>query len=260
MSAGDESPGGITSGLDTVPQDPVRCGPEHRVALDVEGAGAEPLNVGAHRHQAPGQIRDLGFPGGILDAGFTARQHCRHQGVFRGTHRDMRKTDPPAAEPAPRRARAHVAPLQLDGCTEFGQGLEMQVDGPGPDGTAAGQRNLREPRAGEKRPQHEDGGPHATHQVIVGRGRHDARGHQAHRSRALAWRGRFNAQPAQEIRHGSRVAELWIAGQGDRLVGQEGGRHQWQRGVLRAVDCHRPLERLSAPNTDAVHPVRSSAA
>ena len=48
------------------------------------------------------------------------------------------------------------------------QRLQMQIDRPRPDRTAAGQGNHRLPMARQKRPEHQDRGPHLANDVVVG--------------------------------------------------------------------------------------------
>ncbi len=142
---------------------------QHFHAFDGKPGGTQPLNPGAHRDQAMAEILDLRLARGVGDDGGAARQGGRHQCGFRRADRNGRKNDLRAMK-AVFCPRQHIAVGKLDFGAHQGQGIEMQIDRPRPDGAAAGQGNLRLAMPGQQRRQHLKAGAHLADDVIGRKG------------------------------------------------------------------------------------------
>ena len=60
--------------------------------------------------------------------------------------------------------------LDLHFCAQTFQAFQVQVDGPGADRAASGQRDARVPGPREQRPQHQDGGAHLFDELVRSQG------------------------------------------------------------------------------------------
>ena len=63
-----------------------------------------------------------------------------------------------------------IAIFQRDGGAQRFQRLQVQIDRPGADGAAAGERDLGLAMAGQQRRQHLEAGAHFAHHVVGGEG------------------------------------------------------------------------------------------
>ena len=190
----------------------------------------------------------------MLDAGLALGADGGHEQVFRARDRRHVEVHDPAPEPPGLgRPRLHVALFQRTGDAQTLEALQVVVDGPGPDGAAAGQRNPGAAQAGEQRPQHQHRGPHGLDQ-IVGRFRAgDGVGVHPHRV-ALPLPAR--AQAFQNAQHGAGVAQVGDVVQ-HVLARREQGRGQKRQGrVLGPADAHLAVERPSAFNHQCIHTKR----
>ena len=63
----------------------------------------------------------------------------------------------------------------------------------------------------------------------------------------------FRAHGGEQFARGLDVAHLRNVFEDDRLVGEQGGGHGRQRGVLGAADADGPQQRIAAANYEFVH-------
>ncbi len=119
-----------------------------------------------HGHQKPGQVPHFRLHGGVFDHRGAFGQGGGHHQVFGAGDRDRLEVNLRAAQ-APG-VGLHVALGQVDLHPHGLQALEVQVDGPGPDGAAAGQRHPGLAGPGHQGPQDQDRGPHGLHQLVRG--------------------------------------------------------------------------------------------
>jgi hypothetical protein len=232
-------------------------------AVDGERVAADPLDPGPHGDQAAGQVGDLRLARRVDQHRGAAGQRGRHQQVLRGADRDGREHHLGAAQ-AMRRRGDDVALAELDLRPELGQGLQMQVDRSGADGAAARQRHPRPSAAGQQRPQYQQAGAHLAHQVVGRRGVADLAGDEVHQPAAVAVgageqaaRRRLQvdrrAVLAQQARHRPDVGQVRQVAQAEAVFGQQAGRHQRQRRVLRPTDRDYAVEGSAPADADSVH-------
>ena len=145
-----------------------------------------------------------------------------------------------------------VAAVEPERRAHLLQALEVQVDRPGADRAAARQRDARLARAGQQRAEHQDRGAHLAHDVV---GRLGAGDRAAERQRAAVVADRIDGDAVlgQQQAHGLDVGKPRHVAEHQALVGQQGGGHQRQGGVLGAADDDLAGERPAAADADAVH-------
>ncbi len=68
--------------LDVVGADRVAAAGERMAALDGVDVGADALDLGAQRHQEPGQVLHVRLAGGVAEDGPALGRHRGHQGVL----------------------------------------------------------------------------------------------------------------------------------------------------------------------------------
>ncbi len=149
----------------------------------------------------------------------------------------------------------HVAVLQPDLGPQRLQALEVLIDRPRTDGTAAGQRNPRPAETGQKRPKHQYRGPHGLDQIIGRLNRIDAGGVDPH---AVALAIDACPQGFQQFCRGVDVAQTGNVGNGAGTGCQDGGYADRQRGVFGTADGHFALKAVAALDNQFVHGIGAS--
>ena len=142
----------------------VRGAAERGAALDANGAGAGPVNPGAHGGEQLAQVLHLGFQGGVL-------QHCRPLGQAGGHHQVLGGGDGGGVEREMRALEAaapglDVALLYADFRAHGLKSGNVPVDRARPDGAAPRQGHLGLAETGQQRTQQEDGAAHGFHQIV----------------------------------------------------------------------------------------------
>ena len=250
---------GVGAGLDAVGQDIVLGAGQAGDAADADGLAAGALDPRAHLRQALGEVEHLRLPRGVLDGAVALGEAGGHQEDMGGADGAVRQGVAPAFE-APRRAGDDIAAVELDLHAERGEPLQEEVDRPGADGAAAGQRHPGVAHARQERADHPEAGAHARDE-LVGRGSVDDRARrQLQRlavvealARLLAEDGAVDAVIAEDALQQRHVGEVRHIVQGQRLIGEEAGDHQRQRGVLGAGDVDGAGQLLPADDADAIH-------
>ena len=228
------------------------------MALDHELVAADPADVSAHRVQAVGEIGDFRLARRVADDRLAVRKRRRHHQVFGCSDRGEGQSDLRPAQP-PARMRADVAIFENDLGAEAGEPVDMQIDRAGTDGAAAGERDGCPPRAGEQRPQHQDGGTHPAHQLVGRRGVGDLAGAEREHAAGIAASSRvavhadLDAVLGEEVHKGRDIGEVGDVRERQSLVGQEARGHQRQGRVLGAEDLDLAFERAAAPDANTVH-------
>jgi len=259
IAAGDRGRHGIGPRLDAVGKDGMLGAVESLSPLDPQGPAADPLDPGAHLHQAVGDIDDLGLARGVLDQRLAAGKHGGHQGIMGRANRDLGKRNAVAGQ-APGGFGDHVAAFELDFGSERLERGEMQIDGARADGATARQRDLRPAAARQQGRQHPEARPHARHHLVGRRGVDDVRCGEPEGlavagalARLLAGDGDVNPVIAQNAGKHVDVGEARNIVQRQGLAGEKAGNHQRQRSVLGATDRNGAAQALAADNADAVH-------
>ncbi len=135
--------------------------------VDDEGRAADPLDLGPHLDQHPGDVDDLRLAGGVVDHRRPAGQHGRHQDVL--GRADRREVQPDRRAGQPVRRLGHQVPVvDVHPRTQPLEAAGVQIQPAGADRVATGDRHVGQADPGHERPEHADRGPHRPHQVVVG--------------------------------------------------------------------------------------------
>ncbi len=134
------------------------------------------------------------------------------------------------------------------------ESLDVQVDGAGSDGAAAGKRNAGVAAAGYQRAEHQRGGAHGLDEFVGGFGgvEFGAVDGGAVLGASVA-EFDFGAHGGEQVARGLNVADLRNIFEDDGLIGEQGGGHAGKRGIFCAADAHRAEQRLSAADYEFVH-------
>ena len=144
----------------------------------------------------------------------------------------------------------HVAVLDTDLGTHLLQRGEVQVDGPGTDGTASGQRHNRFAPPSQQRAEHQDRRAHRLDKFV----RSLARGNSSQcDSVAIPVDLDARAQVSEDLRHGQDVPHIRHVEQGAGPLAQQGGGEDRQRGVLGPADADLACEAPASLNDHTVH-------
>ena len=227
------------AGLDAVGHHLVLAAAQALHALDANAAAAVAFDLRAHLDEHLGQVDDLGLLRGVFQNGFALGQAGGHEEVLGAGHRDHVGGDARAlqARGAVGQARDHVAVLHVDQGAHGLQALDVLVDRARADGAAARQRHPRVAETRQQRAQRQHRGAHGLDQLV----RRFAVGFGVH------------AHVVEQAPHGAHVVQARHVGQQHRLVGQQGGAHLGQRGVLGAGDGQLALQRPPAADQEFVH-------
>ena len=259
VAAGHGDRHGIGAGLDAVGQHGVARAVQLGDALDDDTPGAGAGNARAHLVEAIGDVGDLGLLRRVLDHGRAVGERRRHDRGVGAADGDFRENDLAAAQ-AVRRARHHIAAVDLDLGAELLDRHDEKIDRPRADGAAAGHRHPRFAHARKQRRQHPKACPHFGDQLIGRGGVDDAGGGNVQRlaviggfAGALAARHDVDAVIAEDALEQRHVGEPRHIVEDQGLVGEQARDHQRQRRVLRARDRDGAVERPAADNTNAIH-------
>jgi hypothetical protein len=146
-----------------------------------------------------------------------------------------------------------VALDQLDRSAHPLEAVQMQIDRPGADRAAARQRHPGLAGAGEQRPEDQHRGPHLAHQVVRRGGVHDLGAMQHDAPRRAGKVAGFDAEDLQQPPHRCDVHQIRDVLELERLIGQQTGGHQRQRGVLGAADVDPAGKRHTTVDQKTIH-------
>ena len=158
-------------------------------ALDANRGRARALDLRAHGSQECGQIGDFRLARRILDHGFAARQHGRHQKVFGASDRDAVELNVRALKTVGS-LRFDIAVLLADFRAQSLQPGDVQIDRTRADGAPARQRYAGLTAPPDQRSQHQAGGSHGLDQFVGRLGMLDPAGTDRHPA-AFRWRCRL---------------------------------------------------------------------
>ena len=194
-------------------------------------AGA--VDLGAHRGEHLADVDDLRLAGRVVDLRDALGQHGRHQQVLGGADAREVQPDRRAAQPA-RRGGDDEAVLAGDLGAHPGQAGDVHVQAARADRVAARVGHPHVPAAGQQRPEHADRRAQPADQVVVGLG---ARllGHVDDSTPSSA----VERRPSQPSRRSTSAMIAMSVIRGTLVITraarrQQRGRHQLERGVLRA--------------------------
>ena len=248
----------IGAGLDTVRQHGVTRALELVAALNADRGCACTFDLRAHRGDTVGDVLHLRLAGGVLDHGLALREG-------RGEQRGVGRADRNLGEGNLRTAQAafglrdHVTFLDLDIGTERAQRIEMEIDRPGSDRAAAGQRDLRLAHAGQERPDHPEARPHLGNEMIgrggiddVFRGKLEGLAGVLVVAGALAGNHDVHAVIAKDVLQEADVREARHVVEDQLLLAKQARDHERQGGILRPRNGDRAVQGAAAVDPDAV--------
>ena len=228
---------------------------EGRDTVDPDRGAARALDARSHLDEQIRQVHDLGLLGRVAHDRLAMGQAGRHHDVLGARHGDGVELDLGAAQPFG--LRLDVAGLHPDRGPQLLQRLQVEVDRPGADGTAARQRDARASRAGDEGSQHQDRGPHGLDELV---GRFDRR--QLARGdldRAPDLELDVGPEVAEHMAHGADVTHLGNVVEDDGLLGEQCGADVGQGRVLGSADADGAFQRTTAHDADLFHCFKSSA-
>ncbi len=162
------------------------------------------------------EIGHLRFAGSIAQARGPLGQRGRHHEILSCAHRHHVKSKVGPAEPA-----IHPAPdvtlAHRDLGAERFQAFDVLVHGAGADGAAARQGDLGLAKAGQERPEDDEGRPHGFHQLVGCSQLLQAFGRNLNAH--LLVDEHAGAHAAEQLDHGRNVLKMRDVAQRHRLVG-----------------------------------------
>ena len=237
--------------LDAVRDDGVLAAAQLGTALDGHLRGARAPHAGPHARQHARQADVLRLARRVLEHGRPLGERGGHHELLGRPHGGEVEHDLRAAQAL--RLGLHVALADAEPRAELLEAAQVEVDGPRADGAAAGGGDARVAKAGEERPQHEEGGAHRLHQLV---GRLAARD-RARLDHHLVPVGALRDARAQVLEHldrGAHVGERRHVPHHRALAREQGREEERQRRVLGPAHHHLALELGAPPDHDRVHP------
>ncbi len=228
-------------------------------AVDDDAPRAGAGNARAHLVETLGNVDDFRLACGVLDHGRAVGQRGRHDRRVGAADGHFGKHDLAALETV-RRARHHIAGLDVDLGAEPLHRHDQEVDRPRADGATARHRHPRLAHAGDQRRQHPEARPHLRYQV-VGRGGVDDVGRRnvqrlaviCRLARALAADHDVDAVIAEDALQQRHVGEPRHVVEDERLLSEQARDHQRQRGVLCPRNRDSALEAAAAHDANPIH-------
>jgi hypothetical protein len=259
VAAGHGNGHGIGAGLDPVGHHLMMGAVQAVDALNADHRCARALDLRAHGGQAGGKIGHFRLAGGIDDFRLALRKRRRHHDGVGRADGHLRKLHPVALQ-ATGRLDDHIAALDLDIRAELRQPFDEEVDRAGADGAAAGQRHAGLVHARDQWADDPEARPHLGDKFIRRGGVDDLAGGQVDRlavqvvlARALAVDRIIDAVVHQDLRQLGNIAQARHIGKRQRVLGEQGGDHQRQGGILRPRNRDHALELPAPDDLDAVH-------
>ena len=234
LPPGDRTGHDERAGLDPVGDDPVFGAAQPLLALDLDGVGVRPLDLGAHLLEARDEVVDLGLLGRRPQDRVAVGEGGREHRVLGAHDRHEREADLRAAQPS-RRRREVVAVAVLDLGAERPHRLDVEVDRSPPDPVAARVADDDPAATCQERAEQHERGAH------LGRGLERARTairRRRPRPRRRSARDRSTTTPSS-VRVWAMTRTSSISGhvrEPAALAGQRRGREHLQGGVLRPAD------------------------
>ena len=160
--------------FDAVGNDRMRRAVQLLDTFDADDVRAGAADIGPHAVQIRRQVDDFRLFRRVFQDGLAFSQRSGHENVFRRADAGEIEVNLRPLQAVGNR-RFDIAVFQIDDGAHGLKGLQMQVDRPSADGTAAGQGNLRPAFASQQRPHDQEGRPHAPHEVVRRRRRRQIR-------------------------------------------------------------------------------------
>ena len=196
-----------------------------------------------------------GLASAVFKDRLAVREGGGHQQVLGARDGDLVEDDVRASEAAPGRGPGfEVAVLLRDDGTHGLQAADVEVDGTAADGASARHGDAGDACAGDERAEDEGAGAHGLHDLVLG-DRIGEDGAADVRPMLGASVAEFDLGPHadEQLALGFDVLHLGDVLQDDFVLGEDGGGHAGERGVLRARDFDRAEKRVAAAYYKLVH-------
>ncbi len=225
-------------------------------AFHADGWRAGTFDFCSHLVEQIGQVGHFRFASAVLQQGLAFRKRRSHQQVFGACDGDLVEHDFGALQPC--RGGLDVAVVLGDLGAELLEPLDMQVDGASSNGAAAGERDPGVTAAGDQRAKNERGSAHCLDQLIRSfrRGEIGAMERSAVLGASIA-EFDFGPHGGEQVARGLNVAHLRNIFEDDRLVGEQGGSHAGEGGILGAADANGAEQRVATADDEFVHSERN---
>ncbi len=238
--AGDGSAGDQRRRDDAIGNDRMRTAAKHPNALDAYHALTGAANAGAAAVQVVGKVADLRLTRRVCQRSDALGSASREQNLLRRTDTGKRQGNVRALQTVRCAAVEPAVPLLYDGA-QTAQRLEVHIDRPLSDLTAAGQTEPDSPLLGEHRSQKQNGAARLTHERIGNIVPRDAViFDDDHAVAALS----STAQPAEDPQRGLGVRKLRTIVEHALALRQHRCRQKRQRAVLCPLELHVAAEPL----------------
>ena len=261
VSAGEGSGDDEGSGFDAVGDDAVPRAVQLGDALHADGGRAGALNLRPHGVEQRGEVGDFRFAGAVLHDRLAIRKRGGHQQVFGAGDGNFVEDNFSATKTAAFQGindGLDVAMLLRDLRAQTLQSLDVEIDGAGANGASPGQGNTGAATTGNQRPQHERGGAHGLDQFIRRFGSGEcARANRCPMMGASIAEFDFRTHGGKQLARGLDIAHLRDVFENHRFVGEQGGRHARECGVLRATDSDGAEQRVTAADYELIHSLGS---
>ncbi len=169
VAAGERARDDERAGLDAVGNDAVLCAVQLADAFHADRRSTRAFDLRAHGVEQCGEVGDFGLAGAILHDGLAFGERGGHEQVFGAGDGDLVENDFGAVEAVG--GGFDVAVFLRDLCAETLETLDVEIDGAGADGAAAGQRDVGASATGDQRAEHESRGAHGLDQFVGSFGR-----------------------------------------------------------------------------------------
>ncbi len=252
VAAGDGTGEEEGSGLDAVGVDLVARAVQPGDAVDANLRGSCAFDLRAHRDEQGGEVRDFGLAGAVFEQRLAFGEDGGHEDVFGAGYRDLVEDDVRAAEAIG--SGFEVAVILRDDRPHGFERLEVQVDGAAADGAASGHRDPGHAGAGDERAEDERAGAHGLDDLVLGdRVReHGALDVGAVLGAAVAELD-LGAHADEQLALGLDVLHLRDVLEDDLVLGEDGGGHAGERGVLCAGDFYGAEQGIAPAYYKLVH-------
>ena len=202
-----------------------------------------PVIAGAHRYEMLGQVGDLGFAGGVDDAGLAFGEDSGEHQILGCPHRREGQARPRPRPDRPRTWASRTPCTSRKDAPICLKALDVHVDGPGPEVVAPGERNPGFAAARQEGPEDDDRGPHPTDQFERGFRDQLIGGHQPEGT-VLATN--VASKMGEYVTHQCHVVDLGDVGELVSPGSEDGGDHLFEGGVLGATHSNGAAERVPA--------------
>src|SRR6266850_2292759 len=229
--------------LDMVGLDRIAGAAKRRRAVHDDGVGADALDLCAERDQEMREVLHMRLGGGVAqERGAVGGDRC-DQRVFGGG--DARFIEEYVG--ALQLGRAEFQPVRRgDGGAQLLEGKEMRVEASPADDIAAGRRQRHLAAAGQQRPGQQDRGADPRAEFGIEIGGANFLGVDRQRVACLPLGGSTDRADQFDQRFG--IADARYVFQRDRMLGEQGGGDDRQRGILVAGRLDRSREPVAAFN------------